>query len=587
MPHMNKKEVARVLNELGALLELQGENPFKARAYYNGARTIESLAENIKTVVDSGEIGNLQGIGHALEEKITELVTTGRMEYYDELKSRIPEGLFEILEIPGLGPKKVRKIWQELEVTTLGELEYACQENRLVDLDGFGAKTQDKVLEGIAFLKKYQERWLISDALDAAKPLHRFLSGHPKVHRADIAGSLRRRMETVKDIDLVASAPEDARDRITEDFISQATVEEVIARGSTKTSVRLDNGLQADLRLVAHSQFPFALHHFTGSKEHNTAMRSRARKQDLTMNEYGLFNGEGRALSCTDEREIFSALGLHYIPPELRENMGEIEFAAESEIPRLLKDEDIQGIIHVHSNYSDGVMSIRELVEECAGLGYSYLGLTDHSQSAFYANGLKPNRLEEQWEEVAAVQEAFPEFTIFRGIESDILPDGSLDYDEEILGEFDFVIASVHSHFRLEKAKQTERLLRAVQNPFTTILGHPTGRLLLAREEYEVDMNAVIEEAGATGTAIEINANPRRLDLDWRLGRLAGKHGVMTVISPDAHSPEALRYLQYGVGIARKGWFRADDVINAWDAGTVSEYFGKTRLTNQKDKAKL
>ncbi|HKJ66444.1 MAG TPA: DNA polymerase/3'-5' exonuclease PolX [bacterium] len=570
---MTKKDVARVLNEIGSLLELQGENVFKARAYYNAARTIEILTEDIADLVESGDIAEVKGVGKALTEKISELVRTGRLEYYDTLKSGIPEGLFQLMEIPGLGPKKVRKIWQELEISTVGELEYACHENRLVDLEGFGAKTQDKILKGIEFLKKYQERWLIDEVTEAALPLLEFVQSHNKVIRAELAGSLRRHYETVKDIDLVASAKQSDRQSVMEDFVRFANVQDVVGQRETKTSVRLDSGITADLRLVEDAQFPYALHHFTGSKEHNTALRGYARQRGFKMNEYGLFTQDGENIPCSTEAEIFRALDLHFIPPELRENTGEIEYAQEDEFPVLLTEDDLQGVLHVHTHYSDGVPGIRTLVEACQHLGYHYVGISDHSQSAFYANGLSPDRLEQQWAEIAEVQKEFPEFVIFRGIESDILPDGSLDYDDAVLSRFDFVVASVHSTFNLSETKQTERLISAVRNPYTTFLGHPTGRLLLARDEYKVDMRAVIEAAGETGTGIEINPNPRRLDLDWRWGKLAREHGVKTAINPDAHNTEGLQHMRYGVGIARKGWFTRDDVINAQQVDEVKRFF--------------
>ena len=577
MSTLNKKDVAKILNEIGTMLELRGENPFKARAYYNGARTIETLSEDINQLVESGEIGEIKGIGQALEEKITELVTTGELGYYQDLKSGIPEGLFEMLKIPGMGAKKVKAVWEELDITTVGELEYACLENRLVDLSGFGKKTQQKILDGIEFIKKYQERWRLDDVMPAADAILQYLGTNDKILRMALAGSLRRHRETVKDVDIVASAAEADHTDIMDYFAEYPDVDEVIGRGETKSSIRLEDGIQVDLRIVSDRQYPYALHHFTGSKEHNTAMRGLAKSRGLKMNEYGLFNADDSLVECSDEAEIFRALDLYFIPPELRENTGEIEYARDAEIPELLGEEDICGVIHVHTPYSDGVPSIREWVEACQRLGYEYLGVSDHSQTAFYANGLQPERLEKQWAEIEAVRKEFSDFTIFSGIESDILPDGSLDYDDDVLAQFDFVIASVHSNFNLSREKQTDRILRAVRNEYTTILGHPTGRLLLARDEYDVDMPTVIQAAAETDTIIEINANPRRLDLDWRLGKFAGDNGVMTSINPDAHSLEGLDDIKYGVGIARKGWFTGDRVLNALPANQVSEIIQRKR----------
>lgn len=572
MSTLNKKDVAKVLNEIGTMLELKGENPFKARAYYNGARTIETLSEDIGELVESGEIGEVKGIGDALREKITELVTTGKLEYYENLKSDIPEGLFDILKIPGMGPKKVKAVWEKLDITTVGELEYACHENRLVDLSGFGQKTQQKILDGIEFIKKYQERWRLDEVMPAADSVLEYLEKQDKIIRMELAGSLRRHRETVKDVDIVANVEDDNREVVMQYFVDFPDTSEIIGQGDTKSSIRLERGINVDLRLVTDDQFPYALHHFTGSKEHNTAMRGLAKEREMKMNEYGLFRGEDELIPCKNETEIFEALDLHFIPPELRENTGEIEFAKEHEIPELLQEDDIQGVFHIHSFYSDGVPSINEWVEESQKFGYNYLGLSDHSQTAIYANGLQPDRLKKQWDEIQQIREEYPGFTIFRGIESDIMSDGSLDYEDEILEQFDFVIASVHSNFNLSQAKQTERIVKAVTNKYTTILGHPTGRLLLARDEYNVDMQAVIEAAAEAGTVIEINANPRRLDLDWRLGKFAKDKGVKTSINPDAHSLDGLNDIKYGVGIARKGWFTKEDVLNAHSAEWVADF---------------
>jgi len=566
---MDRKEIAQVLNEIAALLELKGENPYRCLAYSNAARIIEGLKEDPLKLVEEGRLGTVKGIGKTLDEKITELVTTGRMKFHEELKRSFPEGLLEMLRIPGMGAKKVRAVYEKLGVATLGELEYACNENRLVDLPGFGAKTQEKILKGIEGLKKYRTRFLLSDALQEAVAIEEALAAHKKVGRCSVAGSIRRRKETVKDGDIVATASD--ADAVMDAFTSLPQVAEIIAKGETKSSVRLHSGITVDLRVVSEREYPYALHHFTGSAEHNTAMRSRARRMKLKMNEYGLFRGE-KLVRCGDEEEIFEALGLAYIPPELREDQGEIEAAERGELPVLVEESDIKGVIHVHSEYSDGTSSIEELAEACAAMGYSYLGICDHSRSAGYAGGLDEDEVLRQHEEIDALNEKFRSdprmkgFRVLKGIESDILPDGSLDYEERILERFDFVIASVHSKFNMTEAEMTRRIIEAMENPHLSILGHPTGRLLLAREGYPVDMRAVIEAAASLGVAIELNANPHRLDIDWRECRYAKELGVKISINPDAHHAGSISDIRFGVGTARKGWLEARDVVNALPA---------------------
>ncbi|MFQ5709967.1 MAG: DNA polymerase/3'-5' exonuclease PolX [bacterium] len=578
---MNKKQVANILEEIATLLEIKGENPFKSRAYQNAARTLLALSVDVKELVETDEIGNIKGIGTALAQKITELVTTGKLQYYEELKASIPDGLLEMTRIPGLGPKKIKKMYDDLGIKTLSELEYACQENRLVDLAGFGAKTQEKILQGIAFVKKHKERHLFHHAEAAAKPLFEAVSNHPKVIRASLGGSLRRKKETVKDIDIVASAKEEHCQEIMDFFTTQPEVEVVTGKGPTKSSVRLKSGINADLRLMPDEKFPYILHHFTGSAEHNTAMRSLARKQGLKVSEHGLFRNETELIPCQDEQEIFAALGLAYIPPELREDTGEIEAAARNAIPQLVEPADIKGILHCHSTFSDGTNSIEEMARATKEMGYEYFGLCDHSQSVYYARGLAPERLLEQQATIDELNEKMQGFKIFKGTECDIMIDGTLDYPDEILATFDFVVISVHSKLNMTQPEATERIIKAMQNPYVTILGHPTGRLLLGREGYPVDMPAIIDAAAEYHVAIELNASPYRFDIDWRYCKYAKEKGVKISINPDSHSVEGLTDVNYGVGIARKGWLEKGNILNTLSRMEIEEYFSQNRRRKQ------
>lgn len=569
---MDNKSVAKILEEIGVMIELTGGNPFRAQAHYNGARIIETLSEPVESLVKSEQLTSIKGIGKGLADKITELVTTGAVQEYEELKASIPDGLFDMLRISGMGPKKVRAVYEKLGITTVGELEYACNENRLTVLEGFGKKSQENILAGINFLKTSQERHLYHDALLAAQKILSEVEKFPRIIRVSIAGSIRRYKETIKDIDIIASARDEHRAEIMEHFTELPDVEQITGKGNTKSSVRLSSGFNTDLRLVSDKEFPFALHHFTGSKEHNTGMRSRAKKHNLKMNEYGLFSN-GESMQCADEAEIFRTLGLAYIEPELRENFGEIETAAENKLPQLITQTDIKGILHVHSSYSDGSASIEDMVKACIEFGYEYLGICDHSKTAFYANGLTEDRVRQQLEEINRLKAQYPNFTIFKGIEADILTDGSLDYQDEILGTFDFVAASVHSKLKMTEEEATERLERAVKNPYTTILGHPTGRLLLARDGYPVNMHYIIELAKEYSVIIELNASPHRFDLDWRYCKHAKEKGAKIAINPDAHSIEGISDVIYGVGIARKGWLEKEDVINSLTAEELKNYF--------------
>lgn len=558
---MNRKEVAAVLDEIALLLELSGENPFKARSYANVARQIVQTDADIAELVKANRLRELKGVGEALEQKITELVTTGRLKYYEDLRAKFPDSLFDLFRIPGLGAKRIKTLYDDLDIKTLGELEYACTENRLITLKGFGPKMQQKVLDGLAFAKRHQGLYLVNTALEAARSLREHLLEAKSISNIAIAGSLRRRKEVVKDIDLLASGRNSGA--IMARFVEAPEVESVTNRGETKSSVVLESGIAVDLRVVSDEQFPYALAHFTGSKDHNVAMRQRAKDRKMKLNEYGLFKAGDCLVRCKDEAAVFAALDLPYIPPELREDMGEFEVEA---LPELVQRDDLIGVMHCHSTYSDGRNSIEEMTIAARDLGYAYIGFADHSQTAAYAGGLTPADIDKQHKEIDVVARKLDGIRILKGIESDILGDGSLDYDEKILKRFDFVIASVHSKLKMPESEATKRLLGAIRNPYTTILGHPTGRLLLSREGYPLDIDAILDACAKHRVAVEINANPHRLDLDWRHIRKATERGVKLCIGPDAHSTEGLEDVEYGLGIARKGWLEKNDLLNCLDA---------------------
>jgi len=594
----DRKTIISALEEIAQLLELSGANPFKVRAYQNGARILSAYPGDLAEGLASGELARLKGVGKSLLSELTALIEEGRSPTREELLKTVPPGLLEMVKIPGLGPKKVRRLYDELGISTLGELEYACNENRLLSLPGFGPKSQAKILSGIDILRRYSGRHLLSEVWDLGERLRRKVAGMEGVERCALAGSLRRRRETVKDVDLLVVARDSAA--VMEAFCGMEEVEEVIARGETKSSVRLETGIQVDLRVVDADQFPFALAYFTGSKEHNIVMRERARARGYKLNEYGLFvegNAEGSTgakkkagarprgtvrieegrVVCRSEAEIFAALDLAEIPPELREDRGEFEAAEKGELPTLIGEEDLKGVLHNHSVYSDGAATIEAMAKAARDLGWEYLGISDHSRSAFYASGLSLDEIERQHEEIDELNERLDGITILKGIESDILADGSLDYEDEVLDRFDFVVASVHSRFGLDEVQQTQRCIRAVQNPFTTILGHPTGRLLLARDAFRVDMDAVLDAAADSGCVIELNSNPRRLDLDWRYLHRAATLGILVSIGPDAHRTETLADVRYGVAMARKGWLRASDVLNTRGLEAIRAYLDLRR----------
>lgn len=582
---MDKEKVADVLIEIGVLLELKGENPFKTRAYANAARALETLSEPLQKLVSENRLGEIKGIGEALQSKICELVSTGRLAYYENLRNSFPPGLFEILQVPGLGPKKVKALFEKLGITSITDLEKACQDGRVAGLDGFGEKTQGKILEGIKFRATYSSRHLLSTALTLADPILDYLRLHPDVVRCSIAGSARRSKEIIGDLDFLASSKNPAS--VLDYFVSIPGIISISAKGETKATVVLEGGVQADLRVVSDAEFPFALAYFTGSKEHNIVMRQRAIERGLRLNEYGLFRSEietrdpALLVPCRTEEEIFEALGLAYIPPELREDHGEFAAAEKGPLPKLIDWIELKGSLHNHSAWSDGRCSLEEIAAHMEGLGLDYWAITDHSKSSVQAYGLSPEKVRQQILAVKELNNRLAEqgvsFRLLTGSEVDILADGRLDFENDLLAELEVVVASVHNAFSQSEADMTRRIIKAVENPFVHILGHMTGRLLLQREPYAVNQHAVIDACAETGTWIELNASPNRLDMDWRLWSYAKSKGVKCVINCDAHRNEHAGFLRLGAGLARKGWLTKADVINTLPLPLLMEELQKKR----------
>ena len=583
---MDKNQVASLLDEIGSLLELQeGSNPFEVRAYQNAARAVNSLDGDIEQLTREGKLKGVPGLGTTIIKRIEEVVETGHIALYDELVETTPPVKIEMMRIPGVGPKKINAIYSQLQVKSIPDLVQACEENKVAALPGFGKKTQDKIIQGIAFLAQHAGRFLYPVAEEEASHIYTVLKELPEIVRLQVAGSLRRRRETIGDIDMVASvadsASEDARRNIMEVFTSQPSVQAITGKGETKSSVVLSSGINMDLRVVNDSQFPYTLHHFTGSKEHHIPLRRRALGMNMTINDYGLFKGKEPNLElvpCRDEADIYAALGMAYIEPELREDMGEIEAAINGTLPELVQESDLKGVLHVHSTWSDGQNTIREMAEACIVRGMTYLGLTDHSKTAAYAGGLNEDDLRRQHEEIDQLNKEYAgRLYILKGTECDILRDGSLDFSDDVLATLDFVVASIHSLFNLPPEEQTQRMLRAISNRYVDIVGHPTGRILLGREGYVLDIEAVIDAAAEHGTCIEINAHPSRLDLDWRYLHRARDKGIKIPIDPDAHVIGGLDDMRFGIGIARKGWLRTSDVLNTMTTEALLDFFRSRR----------
>ncbi len=575
---MENLDVARTLEELADLLEIEGANPFRIRAYRNAVRTVEGLTRPLRAMVDAGEeLTTLPGIGKDIAGRIEELIATGRLEMLDKLDAELPRTLVELMRLDGVGPKKAKKLFDELDVRTVDDLEAELQAGRVEKLQGFGKKSAEKILRAIGEHRTHVGRFLIDEVEELVAPVIEHVRGASGVERVEVAGSLRRRKETIGDVDLLAQFEGDGT-AVVDHFVKYPAAERVEAAGGTKGSIVLRSGLQIDLRVIPPRSFGAAMQYFTGSKEHNVAMRTRAVRKGLRVNEWGVFRipegadaeslgkEEGERLAGADEEGVYAALGMTWMPPELRENRGEVEASFTGELPRLVTLEDIRGDLQMHSTWSDGKVSLEEMARACRERGYAYCAITDHSQAMAMVQGLTPERAREQWVEVEEVRERVDGIDILRSAEVDILKDGALDLPDEILEELDVVVVSVHSFMDQDRTTMTDRVLRAIRHPSVDILAHPTGRRLNRRSPFEIDMEAVLAAAAELGVAVEINANPNRLDLsDVHVFR-ARELGVKVVISTDAHSPRELANMRFGVDQARRGWLEPANVLNTMPA---------------------
>jgi DNA polymerase (family X) len=559
--YMDKRAVASVLEQIAAFLELKGENPFRIRAFRTAARALVGFSGDLRQSLEDGSLASTKGIGPATLQIVTELVQTGRATMLEELRERVPAGLVEMLEISGLGVAKIRQIHEVLGIDSLPELEAAAQDGRLAKLPRFGARTSENILKAIAFLRQATSFRLMHHAADEAESLRAALERLPGVRSATVAGDVRRRSEVVKDLVFVLvaeSSPAELFKRLSQ----LPGVQEYAGQDERRLTLRFAGGSSAQIVATTPVNAGTVLVQATGNEAHLRELSAHAREKGFGLNGAALWRGS-EFVPTPDEATFYQALGLSFIPPELREGRGEVAAAGQEPFPRLLESEDLKGFLHCHTRYSDGSASVEELARACQAAGYEYLGVTDHSQAAAYAGGLTPEDLARQGDEIDEVNSRLEGFRVLKGIEADILQDGRVDYDERVLAQLDFVIGSIHSRFNLDKKQMTARMLAAMDNPYLTIIGHPTGRLLLSRDPYPIDLDAVIEKAAASGVALEINADPHRLDLDWRVLRQARKAGAAISIGADAHNVAGLSYVAYGVGMARKGWLGSEDVLNA------------------------
>ena len=582
---MTNAEIAEVFEHIAEILEIKGENPFKIRAYLNASVVISRLGENLSDIITEGENLNIPGIGKDLHLKIKELVETGSLAYYDELLKSVPDGLFELLKIRGLGPKKARLLYENFNIKSAADLENALKLGKLKDIHGFGEKSIENLKKSVEEFNIFKTRFLYPDALNQALMLEYYLKNTPQkiIYDIQTAGSLRRKMETVGDIDIVLSVAAGKESQFFDRLFKYPEILRTESSGETKISIILKSGMRVDLRVVPHEDFVYAFHHFTGSKMHNEELRSLEKANGYKINEYGIFKRnkneiKTNKIKVNDEKEFYGVFGMQYIPPELREGTGELDAALNGGIPVLIEERDLRGVFHIHTTYTDGKESMEAMVEECIKLGYEYIGISDHSVSAHYANGLSADELESQIEYIERLNKKYADkIKIFKGVESDILPDGSLDYDDKTLSKLDFVIASVHSNFNMTESLMTERIVKAIKNPYTTMIGHLTGRLLLERKEYPLNVGRILDSASEYKTVIELNANPKRLDIDWRHIKSALSKNVMLSINPDAHKTEGIRLVNYGVGIARKGWAKKSDILNTRSASKVYDILRSMR----------
>jgi DNA polymerase (family 10) len=579
MPVRNA-EVAETLEKLADLLDIKGENQFRVRAYRNAVRTITGMQSSLSDLVARGEdLSQYQGIGNAMSEKITEIVTTGTLTKLEEVKKELPEGLLDLLRIPELGPRRVKDLYDELSITSIDELAAALDAGRVRELDGFGEKLEQSLLAQVKQMREQrgERRLLLPDAEEIAEGMVAYLREHAELDRIAVAGSYRRRKETVGDLDILgvpaAGGSSSAAD-IMAVFTSHEDVERVSMKGETRSSVVLRSGVQIDLRLLEAQSYGSALQYFTGSKEHNIAVRRIAQEQGLKVSEYGIFRGEEQVAGA-EEEEMYSTLGLAWVAPELREDRGEVAAARDGRLPELVTESDLRGDLHSHTNASDGSFTLEQMAAAAQERGYEYLAVTDHSKSLTVANGLDEDRLARQIDEIARLNESFDGFRLLASMEVDILDDGSLDLSEEMLARLDLVTCSIHSGLNKTESQQTERIIRAMDNPYCNIIAHPTGRLLGSRRPYPVNMERLLEAAAERGCFFEINAQPERLDLRDEDVHAAKELGIKIAISTDAHAPANLRFIRYGVDQARRGWLTADDVLNTRSPQELTELLAR------------
>lgn len=560
---MTNKNVAAILRELADLLEINGENIFKVRAYYNASRRIGGLNEDLKVIAEEDRLQDINGIGKGIATTIKEILKEGHSPLLEEIKGELPTGILELINIPGLGPKRAHQLFYQMGIQTIEQLHKALKNGEIRKLKGFGEKSEKKLLSSLQHYEDYQEVSILYKALSQAEDIIQHLKDDPDILKIETAGSIRRRKELIGDIDLLAAS--ENSEAVSERYVELPFVKEILVNGKKKISIINKDNYQVDLRIVSPEEFPVALQYFTGSKEHNVRTRERAKMLGLKLNEYGLFNDENEEnmLDIKEEADIYQALGLDYIIPELREDRGEIEAAENKTLPVSISYSDIKGDLHIHSLYSDGAYSIREIIQAARERDYQYIAITDHSQSLRVAHGMTPDRLLQQIEEIDSLQKEFNDIKILKGIEVDIDVDGNLDYSDDLLDKLDLVIASIHTGFNQSKEKITGRIISAIEHPCVNIIGHPSGRILKKRESYQVDIDRIIEKAACFGTCLEINASPYRLDLNDENVRKAKEEGVIISINTDSHHISELDDMLLGVTVARRGWLEKDDVLNS------------------------
>ncbi len=572
---MKNQEIARIFNDIADLLEIKGENPFRIRAYRRAAQNIEGLSKDVSEI-SKEELMTIPGIGQDLAGKVEEYVKSGRLQFYEDLKKEVPEGLSTLLSVPSLGPKTAKLLYEKLNIRDIETLEKFAKEHKLIGLPGIKEKTEENILKGIEMLKRGLERQPLGKVLPIANEILEHLRKKAPVKKLSVAGSIRRWKETIKDIDILATS-ENPKE-VMKVFVHLPNVKEILMQGPTKSSVILNEGLQVDLRVVEEESYGAALAYFTGSKAHNIRLREMAVKSGLKINEYGIFREkDDKKIGGKDEEDVYKVLGLPYIPPELREDTGEIEAALKGRLPKLIELKDIKGDLHVHSKWSDGSHDFDELADEARKRGYEYIAITDHSKGLGIARGLTAERLLEQKKKLEALNKRLKGFRFLSGIEVDIRSDGQLDLPDDVLKNMDIVIASIHSGFKQSKEQLTKRLVSAIKNPYVSVIAHPTGRLIGERDSYDIDINEILKIAKEKGTAFEINAYPLRLDFNDVYARKAKEMGIPLVIGTDAHLLSQFEYMTYGVSIARRGWIEKEDILNTLNYDSLLKVLKKNR----------